>query len=91
LKTHPRFDRFAHVTPREDLAISTRVFTRRAVRRILEAAFAYAHKHGYPSVTVCEKPNVHPRDERHDGRRSASNPDRLCGDPAAEAPTSTRR
>lgn len=57
LKTHPKFERFA-TTPREDLAISTRVFTRRAVRRVLEAAFRYAQKHGYESVTVCEKPNV---------------------------------
>lgn len=57
LKTHPKFDRFA-ATPREDLAISTRVFTRKAVTRILNAAFGYARKHGYKSVTVCEKPNV---------------------------------
>ena len=40
------------------MAISTRVFTRNACRRILKAAFEYAEKHGYKSVTVCEKPNV---------------------------------
>ena len=57
LKLHPKFKRFAD-TPGEDMAISTRVFTRKAVRRILTAAFGYARKHGYPSVTVCEKPNV---------------------------------
>ncbi|HEX9884836.1 MAG TPA: isocitrate/isopropylmalate family dehydrogenase [Longimicrobiales bacterium] len=57
LKTHPRFERFAD-TPGPDLAISTRVFTRGACRRIVHAAFAYAEKHGYRSVTVCEKPNV---------------------------------
>ena len=45
-------------TPRADLAISTRVFTRAACRRICEQAFAYADKHGYSNVTVCEKPNV---------------------------------
>jgi len=57
LATHPKFKGFAHVAS-EDLAISTRVFTRAACRRILEAAFRYAEKHGYRSVTVCEKPNV---------------------------------
>ncbi len=35
-----------------------RLFTRTACRRILTAAFEYAKKHGYRSVTVCEKPNV---------------------------------
>jgi 3-isopropylmalate dehydrogenase len=57
LKTHPKFGRFAEVPPAE-LAISLRVFTRRACERILTAAFEYARKHGYESVTVCEKPNV---------------------------------
>lgn len=57
LATHPKFDRFA-ATPPEDLAVSTRIFTRAACRRILRAAFEYARKHGYRSVTVCEKPNV---------------------------------
>jgi 3-isopropylmalate dehydrogenase len=57
LATHPKFKNFAHV-PSEDMAISTRVFTRNACRRILKAAFEYAEKHGYKSVTVCEKPNV---------------------------------
>jgi len=57
MATHTKFKGFAHV-PSEDMAISTRVFTRNACRRILEAAFEYAEKHGYESVTVCEKPNV---------------------------------
>jgi len=57
LATHPKFARFAEVPP-EDLAISTRIFTRAKCRRICEEAFAYARKHGYRSVTVCEKPNV---------------------------------
>ena len=57
LATHPRFKAFADV-PGEDLAISTRVFTRMNCRRIVGAAFAYAQKHGYGSVTICEKPNV---------------------------------
>lgn len=57
LKTHPKFKNFAE-TPVEDLAISTRVFTRKACRRICSQAFAYAEEHGYGAVTVCEKPNV---------------------------------
>ena len=57
LATHPKFRAFADVAS-ADLAISTRVFTRGACRRIVRAAFQYAAKHGYKSVTVCEKPNV---------------------------------
>jgi isocitrate dehydrogenase (NAD+) len=57
LNTHPKYKRFAD-TPPHDLAISTRVFTRRACNRITRAAFRYAVAHGYKSVTVCEKPNV---------------------------------
>ena len=57
LNTHPRFKAFRDV-PREDLAVSTRIFTRAKCRRICEEAFAYAAKHGYSSVTICEKPNV---------------------------------
>ena len=57
LATHPKFKAFSEV-PSGDLAISTRVFTRRACRRIVRAAFEYAQEHGYKSVTICEKPNV---------------------------------
>jgi isocitrate dehydrogenase (NAD+) len=57
LATHPKFKPFTDVAGR-DLAMSVRMFTRGACRRILQAAFKYAEKHGYSSVTVCEKPNV---------------------------------
>jgi isocitrate dehydrogenase (NAD+) len=57
LASHPKFKPFAAVAG-EDLAVSVRVITRPACRRILRAAFAYARKFGYRSVTVCEKPNV---------------------------------
>ena len=57
LETHAKFTRFAD-TPGPDLAISTRIFTRTGCHRIVRAAFEYAAKHGYRSVTVCEKPNV---------------------------------
>ncbi len=56
-ESHAKFKRFAD-TPGPDLAISSRIFTRRACARITRAAFEYAARHDYPSVTVCEKPNV---------------------------------
>jgi len=57
LKSHPKFKKFAD-SPKEELAISTRIFTKKATERILRAAFEHAKKFGYKSVTVCEKPNV---------------------------------
>ncbi|MDH3290702.1 MAG: isocitrate/isopropylmalate family dehydrogenase [Gemmatimonadota bacterium] len=57
LGMHPKYKPFADVLG-EDVAISVRLFTRNACRRIVRAAFEYAKRHGYPSVTVCEKPNV---------------------------------
>jgi 3-isopropylmalate dehydrogenase len=57
LGMHPKYKPFADV-PGEDMAISVRMFTRRACRRIVRAAFEYAGQHGYRSVTICEKPNV---------------------------------
>ncbi len=58
LSTHPKFLRNFGDVPREELSVSTRIFTRHATGRILKAAFEYAAKNGYRSVTVCEKPNV---------------------------------
>jgi isocitrate dehydrogenase (NAD+) len=58
LMTHSAFVRnFGHVQ-KEEVSVSTRIFTKNATRRILYAAFSYAQKHGYKSVTLCEKPNV---------------------------------
>ncbi|MHC4469670.1 MAG: isocitrate/isopropylmalate family dehydrogenase [Planctomycetota bacterium] len=57
LETHKKMGAFADV-PSEDLAISCRIFTRAACRYITRKAFDYAAKHGYRSVTICEKPNV---------------------------------
>jgi isocitrate/isopropylmalate dehydrogenase len=45
-------------TPSEDIAVSCRVFTREGCRRIVRRAFEYAQAHGYPTVTLVEKPNV---------------------------------
>jgi isocitrate/isopropylmalate dehydrogenase len=44
--------------PSEDIALSTRIFTREGCRRILRQAFEYAKEFGYPTVTLVEKPNV---------------------------------
>ncbi len=55
--THPKMKKFASV-PREEIAISTRIFTRKYTERIVRAAFEYADQYGYKSVTVAEKPNV---------------------------------
>jgi 3-isopropylmalate dehydrogenase len=57
LRTHSKFKPFENV-PGEDLAISVRIITRPAARRICEAAFQHARQFGYKSVTICEKPNV---------------------------------
>ena len=56
-ETHPKMKAFKDV-PNEDLAISTRIVSRNACRRIIREAFEYAKKFGYTNVTVCEKPNV---------------------------------
>jgi 3-isopropylmalate dehydrogenase len=56
--SHPKFGKNFGKVPVEELSISTRIFTRKATERILLAAFEYAQKYGYKSVTVCEKPNV---------------------------------
>ena len=56
--THPKFKKnFGHV-PKEEISISTRIFSKNATERILRAAFDHAKEYGYKSVTLCEKPNV---------------------------------
>ncbi len=58
LMTHPKFVKNFGKTPKEELSVSTRIFTKKSTERILRAAFEHAKKYGYKSVTVCEKPNV---------------------------------
>jgi isocitrate dehydrogenase (NAD+) len=57
LATHAKFKPFS-IVPGPDLAISVRIITRWAARKICKAAFDWAKKYGYKSVTICEKPNV---------------------------------
>jgi len=58
LMTHPKFVKNFGETPKEEISVSTRIFTKRSTERILRAAFEHAKKYGYKSVTLCEKPNV---------------------------------
>jgi 3-isopropylmalate dehydrogenase len=57
IATHPKFKAFAHV-PGPDLAVSLRIITRPAAKRIVTAAFEYAKRKKFKAVTICEKPNV---------------------------------
>jgi len=57
LNSHPKFKAFAQV-PGPDIAVSVRVITRAAARRIICAAFEFAKKRKFKAVTICEKPNV---------------------------------
>jgi isocitrate dehydrogenase (NAD+) len=57
LATHSKFKPFTAV-PGPDLAISVRIITRQAARKICQAAFEWAKQYSYKSVTICEKPNV---------------------------------
>jgi 3-isopropylmalate dehydrogenase len=56
--THPKFRENFGWCPKEELAVSTRIFTKKYTERIVRAAFNHAVRYGYKSVTVCEKPNV---------------------------------
>lgn len=57
VKNHPKMKRFlAH--PLDEIAISTRIMTRKGCETILRSAFDYAKEHYYKSVTVVEKPNI---------------------------------
>ncbi|MBK7979605.1 MAG: isocitrate/isopropylmalate dehydrogenase family protein [Ignavibacteriae bacterium] len=57
LETHPKMKNFKEV-PSEEIAISTRIVTKKYTERIIRAGFEYAKKFGYKNVTICEKPNV---------------------------------
>jgi 3-isopropylmalate dehydrogenase len=57
IENHPKAKRFED-TNLDDMAISTRIFTRKGVNRILKSSFDYAKEFNYSTVTVVEKPNV---------------------------------
>ncbi len=58
LMTHPKFKSNFGKIPKDEISVSTRIFSKNATERILRAAFNHAKEYGYKSVTLCEKPNV---------------------------------
>jgi isocitrate dehydrogenase (NAD+) len=56
--THKKFKENFAWCPKDELAISTRIFTKKYTTRILKAAFEFAKERGFKTLTVCEKPNV---------------------------------
>jgi isocitrate/isopropylmalate dehydrogenase len=57
LMTHPKMKKFEKV-PLNDMAISTRIFTRKGCQSIITQGFEYAKRFKRKSVTIVEKPNV---------------------------------
>jgi len=57
LLVHPKMKAFKD-TPLEEIAVSTRIMTKKGCTRIVRAAFEYARKNKRRSVTIVEKPNV---------------------------------
>ncbi len=57
LMVHPKMKAFKD-TPLDEIAVSTRIMTKKGCRRIVKAAFEYARSNKRRSVTIVEKPNV---------------------------------
>jgi len=57
LLVHPKMSKFRDV-PADEIALSTRIMTKKGCTRILKRAFDYARKFKRRSVTIVEKPNV---------------------------------
>jgi len=57
VKDAPKMKMFMD-TPADDIAISTRIITRKGAERIIRSAFEHADKFKRKSVTLVEKPNV---------------------------------
>lgn len=57
LLIHPKMEKFRN-TPSDEIALSTRIMTKKGCERIVRRAFEYARKYGRKSVTIVEKPNV---------------------------------
>lgn len=58
MMTHPKFKENFGMHPKSEVAISTRIFTKKYTERIVRAALEYAKNNNYKGITVCEKPNV---------------------------------
>ncbi|HRD01658.1 MAG TPA: isocitrate/isopropylmalate dehydrogenase family protein [Candidatus Saccharicenans sp.] len=57
LLLHPKMKDFKD-TPADEIAVSTRIMTKKGCQRIVRAAFEYARQNKRKSVTLVEKPNV---------------------------------
>jgi isocitrate/isopropylmalate dehydrogenase len=57
LSVHPKMKPFMS-TPLDQIALSTRIMTRKGCQRICQAAFEFARQNKRKSVTCVEKPNV---------------------------------
>lgn len=57
LLLHPKMKKF-QAYPLDEIALSTRIMTKKACTRILKRAFDYARGYKRRSVTIVEKPNV---------------------------------
>jgi 3-isopropylmalate dehydrogenase len=57
LMTHKKMKKFAAV-PLDEIALSCRIFTKKACQSIVRQAFEYAKEQKRKSVTLIEKPNV---------------------------------
>ncbi len=57
LMTHKKMKKFED-TPLDQMAVSCRIFTKKACQNIVRQAFEYAKEHNRKSVTLVEKPNV---------------------------------
>ncbi len=57
LKHSKKMERFKDV-PDDEIAVSTRIMTKKGCERIVRAAFEYAKTNNRKSVTLVEKPNV---------------------------------
>jgi len=57
LMTHKKMKKFANI-PLDEIAVSCRIFTKKACRSIIRQGFEYAEEHKRKSVTIVEKPNV---------------------------------
>jgi len=57
LLVHPKMRAFRD-TPLNEIALSTRIMTKKGCTRIVRAAFEYARQYKRRSVTIVEKPNV---------------------------------
>lgn len=58
LCVHPKMKKFGKENPLSEIALSTRIMTKKGCANIVRQAFEFARKYNRKSVTVVDKPNV---------------------------------